>query len=288
MLVRSSAPHPSWSPDGLTVVVEDDTADTSPLLSVRIAAGTATPIAGTAGGSDPAIAKDGRIAFVAAQGIPALLTPGSSTPTELWPTTDAWHPVWSPDGRRLDYDTTFTSGGVEHVGYVQFIGPQATSLVSGSDDWDHVDPAMAYVDSQAPALTATAAPSATSNARPTFVATDDATATGAWPTGARSTAERRRRAYRRGSVAPSATARTRSFTGPAGPAGPVTLSSTVAFTYGSTDAGFGIAPYDVQYAIGTAAAGLSGWLTPTGWTGRTATTVPSDVRSQFSPPMSVA
>lgn len=299
VLLRATASRPSWTADGLSVVVEDDTTATSPLLSVRAAGGAAVPVAGTNGGSDPAVAKDGRIAFVDAVGNPALLASGSSTPIELWQDLGVRRPAWSPDGLRLDYAYTFTSGGVDRLSYFEVIGPQAAVTISGSDGWDHTDPAWAYVDAQPPVLTATGVASATANARVTFGATDALAASGgltftcAVDAGAPQACSS---PWTSPPVTDGPHTVTVTVTDPSGnvasasvvsvvdrlapalpvftaPAGPATLATAVPFAYGSIDAGSGIASYDVQYATGTAAGGIGAWLTPVGWTGTSATSV---------------
>ncbi len=299
VLARANARGPAWSPDGLSLVVEDDSSLVAPLLTVRVLDGAATKIAGTAGATDPAVAKDGRIAFVDSAGNPALLAPGAATPVELRQAPGYFRPVWSPDGRRLDFGGSLTSGGVDYVGYVEFIGPQADAFISGSDSWDHADPAWGYVDSQAPVLAVTGVPSATANARVTFAATDDLTAPGgltftcavdggpaslcASPWASPSVADGLHNVTVRatdpsGNVATVTASATVDRTAPAvpiftAPVAQATLVSAVTFSYGSSDAGSGIASYDVQYALGTASGGLGAWATPSGWTARTATYV---------------
>jgi len=300
VLLRANASRPSWTPDGLSIVVEDDTSATSPLLSVRVAGGAAVPVTGTNGGTDPALAKDGRIAFVDSEGNAALVSPGSATPSVLWQALEVWRPAWSPDGLRLDYAYSYTSGGgIPRLSYLELIGPHSGATISGSDVWDHADPAWAYVDTQAPLLTATGVASATANARVSFSATDALTAGGGltftcavdagppvsctspWVSGPVTDGSHTVTvtvADPSGNVATAPAVSVVDRTAPAlptftAPAGPATLSTAVAFVYGSTDAGSGIASFDVQYATGTAAGGIGPWVTPTGWTGRAATSV---------------
>jgi len=52
------------------------------------------------------------------------------------------------------------------------------------------------------------------------------------------------------------------------------LTSPVTYSYRSTDVGSTVASYDLRYRVATPTSGFSGYITPSGWAGRTSTSVP--------------
>lgn len=109
-LVRSSASHPAWDPQGTSLVMEDTTSADAPLLRVDLPSLGATPIDGTAGARWPAVSAAGALAFVAADGHAMELAPGSSVPT--WKIARWFYPrdlAYDADGGLLA--STFTSAG---------------------------------------------------------------------------------------------------------------------------------------------------------------------------------
>ena len=92
--------HPSWL-TSTVLVASDDRTITGPLVSVAVdgsVTGTPQVLAGTAGGSDPAVSPDGsHIAFLAASGAPSSYAVATGAVTELTPLSsefDAGLPTW--------------------------------------------------------------------------------------------------------------------------------------------------------------------------------------------------
>jgi hypothetical protein len=78
-LLLAGAANPAWTPDGAAVVVEDTSG--GQLEEVPVAGGDPEPVAGTVGGTDPAVSRTGTIAFIDEFGNLDELTPGTRTPT---------------------------------------------------------------------------------------------------------------------------------------------------------------------------------------------------------------
>lgn len=78
--LRVDASAPTWTPDGRSVVVQDDTAVAAPLLSLDPVTAAATPLPGTTGGYDPTISRAGRLAWVSEDGRVLALDQGATTP----------------------------------------------------------------------------------------------------------------------------------------------------------------------------------------------------------------
>jgi hypothetical protein len=92
--------HPSWL-TSTVLVASDDRTVTGPLVAVAIdtsTTGAPRALAGTAGGSDPAVSPDGsHIAFLAASGAPSSYAVATAAITELTPAPsefDAGLPTW--------------------------------------------------------------------------------------------------------------------------------------------------------------------------------------------------
>ena len=114
--VRADAASPAWTPDGSGLVVEDDFVGDAPLLRLDLAAGTATPIAGTGGGSEPDVSRSGNLAYADANGRIMQLAAGQSAPTVLkTPSYDRRlsAPVYARNGDVLVETTRVSSGRSE-------------------------------------------------------------------------------------------------------------------------------------------------------------------------------
>ena len=114
--VRADAASPAWTPDGSGLVVEDDFAGDAPLLRLDLAAGTATPIAGTGGGSEPDVSRSGNLAYADANGRIMQLAAGQTAPTVLkTPSYDRRlsAPVYARNGDVLVETTRVSSGRSE-------------------------------------------------------------------------------------------------------------------------------------------------------------------------------
>ncbi|MDB4899832.1 MAG: gamma-glutamyltranspeptidase, partial [Gemmatimonadetes bacterium] len=109
--------QPAWSPDGASLVFASNASGVSHLWRVTLgrdgAVGTPERI-GTAAEpeSDPAVAPDGRLAFVRGSGSLARIWIRAADGTEHRLTrrddTERW-PAWSPDGGRIAYSTVSES-----------------------------------------------------------------------------------------------------------------------------------------------------------------------------------
>ncbi len=97
---------PAWSPDSKAIAVGSRNGVTAEIAIVPLAGGALHWLASTAGGSDPAWSKDGRIAFDTQDGDVAVTLPGGNGSRVL--VANASSPSWSPDGAQLAY---LQSGG---------------------------------------------------------------------------------------------------------------------------------------------------------------------------------
>lgn len=79
-LVRAVAAAPAWTADGKNLVVEDDSAPDAPLLVVDVGSASATPLNGTASGSEPAVSRAGDVAYVDTQDRIMVLAAGATAP----------------------------------------------------------------------------------------------------------------------------------------------------------------------------------------------------------------
>jgi len=101
--VREAAAAPAWIPDESALVVEDDAAPDAPLLRIDLSDGDAQSVPGTAGASDPAVSREGAIAFTYNEdwiGRVLELAPGSTTPTvkRYWFSRSASDVVYDDSG----------------------------------------------------------------------------------------------------------------------------------------------------------------------------------------------
>ena len=111
--IRDAAAAPAWTADGTGLVMEDDSAQDAPLLTVDVATGNATAVPGTAGGSEPAVSRGGAIAYVDTYGRVLELAPGATTP-KLPFNPQYGRTYGSPvhdDTGRVFYDATWTDTG---------------------------------------------------------------------------------------------------------------------------------------------------------------------------------
>ena len=84
--IRSSASAPTWTPDGRSLVVQDDSVEHAPLLSVALSNSAATAVPNSEGGLTPAMSRTGRLAWVDEEGEVLVLDPGESLPLVEVPT----------------------------------------------------------------------------------------------------------------------------------------------------------------------------------------------------------
>lgn len=84
--IRSSASAPTWTPDGRSLVVQDDSVQHAPLLSVALSNSAATAVPNSEGGLTPAMSRTGRLAWVDEEGEVLVLDPGESLPLVEVPT----------------------------------------------------------------------------------------------------------------------------------------------------------------------------------------------------------
>ena len=165
---------PSWL-GGTTLVAEDDTSDTAPLVKVAVGSGSRTPVTGTSGGMSPAVRPDGsevaytlfssatsdaqvlRVVNLRTGAVRTVSSPaGASFTTPAWSRDQAT--LYVSDGSHLV--TTRSDGG----------GPYRSVATGGA----LYSVAVSTPDVGGPAVRLTGVPASTLGATvtPTFTATD--------------------------------------------------------------------------------------------------------------------
>lgn len=285
--------NPTWRADGRSLVVEDTTDVTNPLVQIDVTTKARSQVPGTAGGTQPAVSRTGKLVFVTAFGRLAygtnagVLYPDPVNPEQNPP---AENPGWRSDGA-LFYSQAGMIVAVE--------GSGSSGQVSPSDEFGDRDPAPVLVDTTAPTAGITA-PSPSQGRVPVAIGPDDNATPPAgltmtcavdssppvpcgptWTTPQLASGTRTIRvtvtdeAGNVRSVTKSVVVdrNAPTITTPYGPKVFVTAGKAT-FRYGGSDSGSGVRSYDVRYRSATARSGFPAtYVSPDGWTRRASTSV---------------
>jgi hypothetical protein len=83
--LRADASAPVWATDGRSMIAQDDSSESAPLLTIAVDSGVAEPVSGTDGGIEPAVSRTGRLAWIDVHGQVLTRDPGETTPTVAVP-----------------------------------------------------------------------------------------------------------------------------------------------------------------------------------------------------------
>ncbi|QWZ09726.1 hypothetical protein KRR39_08305 [Nocardioides panacis] len=295
-LLRDNAASPTWTADGTAVVVQDASTTGAPLLRINPDTGTVSAVAGTAGGTDPEISRDGNLAYVASTGQVMQIAAGQTNPTVL-STPDRDRALSAPSYSR--YGTLFTTVTRTSTGEND---PTLTSRLAVAGD-----PTGLLGDQTPPWVDARGLPqflrgpvsftvvAGDYGATPDFVLRPECRLDdGAWfgCLGAASLPalpEGRHTLYVRVTDETGRTT-TNSFVvssdtvAPALQLRPPTATDALAgrapFSWNATDAGSGTDFFDVSVRTATPTTTFTGYRLPAGW-------APSDIRSNLSSPLAL-
>ena len=280
---------------------------TDPLVVVRIATGARTSLPGTEGGRDPAVSRTGRVAFAhthAAFESEVLVTDlGGATPVRWSPEPiDAWNwyaPAWDPQGVTLAFDTAraLSSSGSRPVS-VTGPGQQPAEWWVANPYYDFNNPVWFDAADAAPTASVTAPAVTRSSSTTAIVAvadSDDAIGglavscrvdTGVWAPcvpGAWHVAAQKAGSHTLSVKVADPNGRTTTVSRtwvvdqagptvtPRSPAQPFTLTTSIPVSWTGSDAGSGVASYQVRWNRAAYNGGFGAWQYPTGWQKLTAT-----------------
>ncbi len=122
--------NPAWTPDSAHVVYASRNGTTPELASVPLSGGLSTWLTATAGGSAPAIAPNGALAFTRDGGIVVGAADGSNAKQVIAEGDEA---AWSPDGKHLAYVNDENNAQQVFVANADGSAARNVSLFSGLD-----------------------------------------------------------------------------------------------------------------------------------------------------------